>query len=108
MLNFAASRVASGAAVLRKGSVSAGEVQLVGLVCLVLCLIAIYARGTWLDEYWSVWLSGPSLPFTAAARNRWLPDVGHPALFNTLFWAIGQLGDTTIVLRRFADLAFAV
>jgi hypothetical protein len=46
---------------------------------------AIY-RGPWMDEFWSLWLSGGGSP-SVDVQTRWLEDV-HPPLYSALFYWI--------------------
>src|ERR1700742_4687521 len=57
----------------------------VATVSLVVASVAIaitaaLTRGPWIDEFWTVWGTEPTLSWHVAFRERWVTDV-HPPLF---------------------------
>ena len=63
-------------------------------------------KGTWIDEYWSVWKTDPALPFAEAILRRSLPDVGHPPLFDVIHWTLAPVTGASILVRRFVNALF--
>lgn len=68
-------------------------------------IAAIYAcvtRGIWLDEFWSLRLGDPSLPFATLVEQRWLRDT-NPMTANLLYRLAAETG-----LRDVAGLRLAL
>ena len=61
-------------------------------------------KGGWIDEYWTIWMTKPDLSFSEALWNRWLPDVGHPPLFNLIHWSLAHAVGDSLIVRRFVNL----
>jgi hypothetical protein len=68
---------------------------------LLFALIASYAasaRGPWLDEFWSWYLSQPAMS-PERIWSRWQEDT-HPPLANALYWLVRQTGAASIQHAR--------
>ena len=72
-------------------------------VCLGSMVYVALQRGTWIDEYWTQWQTDPDQSAIGAYLERWLPDVGHPPLFNSIHWAVAQFLDMPVRERRFLN-----
>lgn len=70
---------------------------------LALMLYLCWARGIWIDEIWSVWLSQHDLPLSEIFTERWLRDV-HPPLFSAMGWLFEPLVGSDITARRMLNL----
>jgi hypothetical protein len=60
-------------------------------------------RGPWLDEFYSIWFSDPSVPFARALTQRWLID-SNPPLFSVLSRLSANLIGQGYELRRLLNL----
>ena len=74
------------------------------LVSVAVLVSAAWARGPWLDEFWSSWLSDPNANLSRAFIDRWMVDV-HPPLFVFLHYAIRQFLDFDIFGGRLVNIA---
>jgi hypothetical protein len=62
-------------------------------------ILLAFQRGPWLDEFWTLWLTDPSLPLSRAYADNWSNDV-HPPLYYAIVWAARLfLGDELSLLR---------
>ena len=76
-----------------------GAAAAVSVASILIALAAALTRGPWLDEFWTVFATDPSLPLATEASTRWLTDV-HPPLFYLLArGAASWLGDDVTRLR---------
>lgn len=66
---------------------------------------AIFARGPWYDEFYTLYVSSPRFSVPEALVGHWLPD-NHPPLFYALARATALLGDTAEP-RRLLNIAIA-
>ncbi|SON57989.1 putative membrane protein [Hartmannibacter diazotrophicus] len=64
-----------------------------------LVYLAVYSRGPWMDEFWSLYLSSPELSTSDAFWTRWALDV-HPPLFSMLLHLSQSALDLSIVTGR--------
>jgi hypothetical protein len=67
---------------------------LFGIVLVFFAAAASYAalnKGPWLDEFWSYYLTDPSLTWSNLLRDRWLRDT-HPVPANMLYLIVRGLG----------------
>lgn len=83
---------------------SAAYFTIVHGAIIIALLVLIWTKGSWLDEYWSLWMTDARVPFQEALWKRWLPDVGHPPLFYALAWS---LGEWPLNIERAFNLLFA-
>jgi hypothetical protein len=60
-------------------------------------LVVARAKGLWLDEVWSLWMSRHDVSFAEALRQRWLEDTNPP-----LFYAAAWLTEPVTRLDLFA------
>jgi hypothetical protein len=60
-------------------------------------------RGPWLDEFYSIWFSDPTVPLAQAFTQRWLID-SNPPLFSALSRAFAGLTGQDYELRRLLNL----
>lgn len=72
---------------------------------LIAAVWAIFARGPWYDEFYTLYVASPQLPLLEALREHWLPD-NHPPLFYALARATAVLGETAEP-RRLLNIAIA-
>ena len=72
-------------------------------VCLIFVLILQSERGLWLDEAWSIWLTGHDVGLRQIIRKRWITDV-HPPLFSAYAWALEPLLGGSIRSMRLVNL----
>ncbi|SON54631.1 hypothetical protein HDIA_1090 [Hartmannibacter diazotrophicus] len=52
-------------------------------------------RGPWLDEFWSVYLSDPTLGLHRIFSERWMADV-HPVFFSLLSYLVAHIAPLTV------------
>jgi uncharacterized membrane protein len=72
-------------------------------VCLMFVLILQQQRGLWLDEAWSIWLSGHDIALPRIIRERWITDV-HPPLFSAYAWTLEPLLGGSVGAMRLVNL----
>lgn len=82
------------------------------LLALVLGVHVCFARGPWLDEFWSIRMGDPRLPLLDLADRRWLHDT-NPVWANLLYRMASATGAETVgwlrlVLNLPAFLLFAL
>lgn len=72
-------------------------------VSIALGVAAALTRGPWLDEFWTLWATDPTIPWRQALQQRWLTDV-HPPAFSAFSRLLaGPLGPE-VTLRRLQNL----
>jgi hypothetical protein len=74
------------------------------LLCIALMLILAVRKGAWIDEYWTIWETDPSMPVRQLLWQRMLPDVGHPPLFDLMQWSLAHLTRESLLLKRLTNL----
>ncbi len=79
---------------------------LAGATFLIAAGWAIFARGPWYDEFYTLYVTSPRFSLLEALRGHWLPD-NHPPLFYALARATSLLGESTEA-RRLLNVAIAV
>lgn len=67
-------------------------------------IFAAVRRGAWIDEYWTIWETDPSVPLPSLFWHRMLPDVGHPPLFDLIQWPFAHIIGGSLTLRRLTNL----
>lgn len=67
---------------------------------------AVFTRGVWYDEFYTLYVSGPSFGWREALTRHWLVD-NHPPLFYALARASGWLG-ASVEARRLLNLIVAI
>ena len=71
----------------------------VGLASVAIALAAALTRGPWIDEFWTLFATDPSLTLGDEIRTRWLTDVHPPLSFLLSRGAAEMLGGNIDVLR---------
>lgn len=71
--------------------------------CLVLSLVLMRARGIWLDEATSLWLTRHDVSLADSFFRRWSTDV-HPPLFSFYAWTLEPLLGGSVRSMRFVNL----
>lgn len=61
------------------------------------------ARGVWIDEIWSLWMSQHDIPVAQVFAQRWTHDV-HPLFFHALNWLLEPMVGMDIARRRLLNL----
>lgn len=72
-------------------------------VCLVLSLLLMRARGIWLDEATSLWLTRHDVSFADSFFRRWSIDV-HPPLFSLYAWTLEPVLGGSVRSMRLVNL----
>lgn len=81
---------------------------IVGLIgCAAAMLALAWQRGDAIDEYWTMWMADPRLPFRQAFWERIIRDTPHPPLFYSINWLVGPLFAEDVLARRLTN-AFAL
>lgn len=70
---------------------------------IVLLVAAAPRHGPWFDEFWTRFLSDPSIEFGEAFQKRWVADV-HPPLFSMMAWLSAQVVRLPIEKARLLNL----
>lgn len=60
------------------------------------------ARGPWLDEFFTIWMADPTIPFGHSYRERWATDM-HPPLYYASVWGLRSLLPDDLALLRLAN-----
>lgn len=71
--------------------------------CLVLILVLMHARGIWLDEATSLWLTRHDVSLADSFFGRWSTDV-HPPLFSLYAWTLEPLLGGSVRSMRLVNL----
>ena len=72
--------------------------------CALSCMFALAAmRGVWLDELWTLWLTGHDLPLGETFVRRWSFEP-HPPLFYFWIWSVRHVMPTIVPLLRCSNL----
>lgn len=71
--------------------------------CLVLILVLMHARGLWLDEATSLWLTRHDIGLADSFFDRWSTDV-HPPLFSLYAWMLEPLLGGSVQSMRLVNL----
>lgn len=64
---------------------------------------AALTRGPWLDEFWTLWATDPTVPWRQALQERWLTDV-HPPAFSAFSRLLAGLLGPEVTIRRLQNL----
>lgn len=72
---------------------------LFGLALFILLAELAPRPGPWFDEFWTRYLSDPSVNLLEAFNNRWIADV-HPPLFSFLVWLSAHVARLPIEQAR--------
>lgn len=70
---------------------------------IAISIVAALTRGPWMDEFWTLWATDPTVPWPQALRQRWLTDV-HPPLFSMASRLLSGLLGPDIPVRRLQNL----
>ena len=74
------------------------------LACsIAISIAAALTRGPWIDEFWTLWATDPTIPWGDALRQRWLTDVHPPLYYATSRLMAGWLGND-IAMRRLQNV----
>ncbi|NPD67636.1 hypothetical protein HN018_18305 [Lichenicola cladoniae] len=81
---------------------------IVATLVLVVASIAVgvaaaLTRGPWLDEFWTLWATDPTIPWQQALQERWLTDV-HPPAFSAFSRLLAGLLGPEVTIRRLQNL----
>lgn len=87
----------------RRGRAESLAAAAIALAFAAAALWAIFARGPWYDEFYTLYVASPRFPLAAALTAHWLPD-NHPPLFYALARATAFLGEEAAP-RRLLNLA---
>lgn len=82
------------------------EIRIILIYFLFLFSILIFTalqREPWLDDYWSLFLSGSDLSLSDVFLTRWLVDV-HPPLFSGINFVVGQFSSISVTEGRLLNL----
>ena len=74
------------------------------VIGLSLVIVYVLQSGTWLDEYWQLWVSGAP---KGLIIQRFGPDA-HPPLFNLVARGIIAITGANVIVARLVNLALAI
>ncbi|MEO3435186.1 hypothetical protein [Inquilinus sp. CAU 1745] len=85
-----------------------GRVLPLGLglfLAVAICLLGyvFFARGPWVDEFYSLYATDPARSLREAFAEVFLFD-NHPPLYNLAFWAMRRIGDFSLETARLFNL----
>ena len=72
-------------------------------VSIAVGVAAALTRGPWLDEFWTLWATDPTVPWRQALQQRWLTDV-HPPAFSAFSRLLAGALGPEVTTRRLQNL----
>ena len=66
--------------------------------------VLLVVKGTWLDEYWTRWMTAPHVALGDLLSERMMRDPGHPPTFPLIAWAFEPLTGAAIVAKRWLNV----
>jgi uncharacterized membrane protein len=81
--------------------------QLTAIMLLGYCALWMgvlsFTRGTWYDEFWTIWFSDSSLSLRSIMLDRWSTDV-HPPLYYFYAWLTDPLTQDSLPVKRVTNV----